>query len=157
MNVRRLFDAQAMLRRGLKPLKHHLTGAKGKSFIPIQKKTTKTTTWPSNYTSPRMRRSCWLRISWIELNKTVQKCVRKWNKKWKKKIETRTFNLLGISRICIMRIYLLGRRTPIESDETASEVVACGVVVGSSLIVLEVVFERWAAQFLGKQVGIVQE
>lgn len=38
MNVRTLFDAQVILRHGLKPLKHHQTGAKGESFIPIRKK-----------------------------------------------------------------------------------------------------------------------
>jgi len=56
-----------------------------------------------------------------------------------------------------MRIYLLGRHTLVEADEPVEEVVTCGVVVGPSLVVWEVVFEWRARQFLSKEVGIVQE
>jgi hypothetical protein len=40
-----------------------------------------------------------------------------------------------------MRIYLLGRRALVKADEPVKEVVASGVVVGTSLVVREVLFE----------------
>ncbi len=50
-----------------------------------------------------------------------------------------TLDLLCIRRTCIMRVYLLGCSALVEADEPMEEVVACGVVIGSSLVVGEVV------------------
>ena len=52
-----------------------------------------------------------------------------------------TLDLLCIRRTRIMRIYLLRRRALVEADEPMEEVVACSVIIGSSLIVREVVLK----------------
>jgi hypothetical protein len=58
-----------------------------------------------------------------------------------------------------MRIHLLDRRAQalLEVDESMEEVVACGLVVGPSLIVGEVVLRERTWEFLGKQINLVQE
>jgi hypothetical protein len=70
-----------------------------------------------------------------------------------------TLDLLCIRRTRIMRIYLLDRRAQalVEVDESMEEVVACGLVVGPSLIVGEVVLRERTWEFLGKQINLVQE
>jgi len=68
-----------------------------------------------------------------------------------------TLDLLCIRRTRIMRIYVLSRCTLVEVDELTEEVVACGVIVGSSLIVGEVVLKGRTREFLGKQISLVQE
>ena len=68
-----------------------------------------------------------------------------------------TFNLLRISRACIMRIYLFGRRALVEADEPVEKVVACGVIACSSLVVREVFFEWRSRKFVGKEIDLVQE
>jgi len=49
-----------------------------------------------------------------------------------------------------MRIYLLGCGALVEADEPMEEVVACGVVVGSPLVVGEVVLKWQTREFLSK-------
>jgi len=60
-----------------------------------------------------------------------------------------------------MRIYLLGRRAPAKADKSVAKVLASGVIVGSSVIDREVVWEvvlEWrVGQFLGEEVDLVQE
>jgi hypothetical protein len=68
-----------------------------------------------------------------------------------------TLDLLCIRRTRIMRIYLLGCGALVEADEPMEEVVACGVVVGSSLIVGEIVLKRRTREFLGEEIDLVQE
>jgi hypothetical protein len=68
-----------------------------------------------------------------------------------------TLDLLCIGRTRIMRIYLLGCGALVEADEPMEEVVACGVVVGSSLIVGEIVLKRRMREFLGEEIDLVQE
>jgi hypothetical protein len=41
-----------------------------------------------------------------------------------------------------MRIYLLCRHALVEADESMEEVVASGVIIGSSLMVREVILEE---------------
>ena len=65
--------------------------------------------------------------------------------------------MLRISRTCIMRIYVLGRRALVEIKEPLKEVVACCVKVGTSNIVREVEFEWRTGQFLSEEVDLVQE
>jgi hypothetical protein len=60
-----------------------------------------------------------------------------------------TLDFLRIHRTCIMRIYLFRHRALIEGDEPMDEVVACGVVIGSSLIVREMVLKGRTREFLG--------
>ena len=82
----------------------------------------------------------------MALNITRQ-CVRAWNKKGQQKgiiKKIRTFQVLCIIHARIMGIYLLGRCAPVEADESVEEVVACGIKVGASLVVREVVLERRA-------------
>jgi len=56
-----------------------------------------------------------------------------------------------------MRVYSLGCGTLVEAGEPMKEVVACGVVIGSSLIVGEVVLKRRTREFLGEEIDLVQE
>jgi hypothetical protein len=60
-----------------------------------------------------------------------------------------TLDLLCIHRTRIMRIYLFRHRALVEGDEPVDEVVACGVVIGSSLIVREMVLKGRTREFLG--------
>jgi hypothetical protein len=46
-----------------------------------------------------------------------------------------TLDLLCVRRTRIMCIYLLRRCALVEADEPMEEVVACGVVIGTSLVV----------------------
>jgi hypothetical protein len=56
-----------------------------------------------------------------------------------------------------MRIYLLRRRALVEADEPMEEVIAGGVVIGSSLVIGEVVLKGRAGKLLGEQIDLVQE
>jgi hypothetical protein len=56
-----------------------------------------------------------------------------------------------------MRIYLLRRRALVEADELMEEVVACGVVIGTSLVVGEVVLKRRTRELLGEDNNLIQE
>ena len=56
-----------------------------------------------------------------------------------------------------MRVYLLRRRALVEADEPMEEVVACGVVIGTSLIVGEVVLKRRTRELLGEEINLIQE
>jgi hypothetical protein len=56
-----------------------------------------------------------------------------------------------------MRIYLLRGRALVEAEKPMEEIVACGVVVGSSLIVGEIVLKRRTRELLGEKIDLVQE
>jgi hypothetical protein len=56
-----------------------------------------------------------------------------------------------------MRIYLLRRRALVKADEPMEEVVVCGAVIGTSLIVGEVVLKGRTREFLGEEIDLVQE
>ena len=56
-----------------------------------------------------------------------------------------------------MRIYFLRHRTLVEADEPMEEVVACGVVIGTSLVAREVVLKRRTRESLGEEINLVQE
>jgi len=68
-----------------------------------------------------------------------------------------TLNLLRIRGTHIMRMYLLGRCALVEADESMKEVVAGGVVIGTPLVVGEVVSEGRAGELLGGKIDFVQE
>jgi hypothetical protein len=56
-----------------------------------------------------------------------------------------------------MRIYLLRCCALVEADKPMEEVVTCGVVIGSSLIVGEVVLKRRTRELLGEEIDLVRE
>ena len=58
---------------------------------------------------------------------------------------------------CIMRIYLLLRCALVEADESMKEVVACGVVIGTSQVVEDVVLKRQTRELLGEEINLIQE
>jgi hypothetical protein len=66
-------------------------------------------------------------------NKLSVRCAKKDDKR------TLTLDLLGIRRTCIMCVYLLCGCALVERDEAVEEVVACGIVVVSTVVVWEVV------------------
>jgi hypothetical protein len=55
-----------------------------------------------------------------------------------------------------MRIYLLRRRALVKADPM-EEVVVCGAVIGTSLIVGEVVLKGRTRKFLSEEIDLVQE
>jgi hypothetical protein len=56
-----------------------------------------------------------------------------------------------------MRIYLLYRRALVEADEPMEEVITCSVVIGSSLVIGEVVLKGRVGLLLSEQVDLVQK
>jgi len=56
-----------------------------------------------------------------------------------------------------MRIYLLHRRTLVGAVKPIEKVVTCGIVIGSSLIVGEVVPKRRTRKLSGEEIDLVQE
>ena len=68
-----------------------------------------------------------------------------------------TLDLLCIRRTRIMRIYLLGCGALVEADEPMEKVVACGVVIGTSLIVGEIILKGRTREFLGEEINLIQE
>ena len=95
----------------------------------------------------------------MELNTTVKKPtnVSKWLHYMKNNKGAHTLELLCICRTSIMRIYLLSCHALVEADKPMEEVVACGVKIGPSLIVREVVLKGRAQEFLGEEIDLVQE
>lgn len=71
--------------------------------------------------------------------------------------KTRTFNLLGIRRTCIMGIDLLRRGTLVQAHEPMQEVITRGIIVVSACIIGEVFLERRAREFLGEEIDFVEE
>jgi hypothetical protein len=68
-----------------------------------------------------------------------------------------TLDLLCIRRTRIMRIYLLRRRALVEAAKPMEEVVACGIAIGTFLIVWEVIRKGRTREFLGEEIDLVQE
>ena len=56
-----------------------------------------------------------------------------------------------------MRIYFVHHRALVEADEPMEEVVACRVVIETSLVVMEVVLKRRTRESLGEEINLVQE
>ena len=54
----------------------------------------------------------------------------------------RTSNLIRVCRACVVGIYLLCRRTLVQTDKALEEILACGVVIGTSGIIGEIVAKR---------------
>jgi hypothetical protein len=68
-----------------------------------------------------------------------------------------TFDLLGIGGASVMSVNLFGCSTLVEGDESVKEVVACCIVVVSTIIIGEVVTKRRLGQFFGKEINFIQE
>jgi hypothetical protein len=54
-----------------------------------------------------------------------------------------------------MRIYLLHHCPLVEADKPMEEVVTCSVIIGSSLIVGEMVLKQRTRELLGEEIGLV--
>jgi len=81
----------------------------------------------------------YLEWSSTRLDKNQQTSVSHYMKNNKR---VHTLELLCICRTRIMRIYLLSCHALVETDKPMEEVVACGIIIGSSLIVREVILKR---------------
>ena len=68
-----------------------------------------------------------------------------------------TLDLLCIRRTRIMRIYLLGCGALVEADEPMEKVVAYDVIIGTSLIVREVILKGRTGELLGEEIDLIQE
>lgn len=70
---------------------------------------------------------------------------------------TLTLDLLSIRSAGVMGVDLLRGRALVERDEAVEQVVACRVVIVTSLVVGEVVTHGRMRQLLRKQIDLVQE
>jgi len=65
--------------------------------------------------------------------------------------------LLGISSTSVMRIDLLRSGRLVERDESVQQIVACSVVVVSTVVIREVVAEGRVRELFGEQVNLIQK